>query len=50
MVDIALVFVWLAILVHLLLFGAAVYFIPRVLAEDHGGHEEPEAPSNGNPS
>ena len=44
MVDIALVFVGIAVLVHLLLLAAAVYFIPRVLAEEdleveHEGHE-----------
>jgi hypothetical protein len=41
MVQIALVFVALAILVHLLVLAAAVYFIPRVLAEeDHGNGED----------
>ena len=46
MVDIALVFVGFGVLIHLLLLVAAIYFIPRVLAEEE--REEPtEHPPNG---
>ena len=46
MVDIALVFVGFGVLIHLLLLLAAIYFIPRVLAEEE--HEDPpEQPPNG---
>lgn len=47
MVEIALVFVGFSILVFFLLIGGAVYFIPRVLAEEAAEADDPDQPGSG---